>query len=117
MSSQDFGKFVHVKIPQSGCYNQVNHGGHTEQLCLVDRDLGVDGVLTLLLLHCIIHSVHNTCHHLLIKIPGDILEKVFKIFYYSIKILNYPKYSLSQFINVNWEIFFSVDYFINLNTY
>ena len=39
MSSENFWKFVHVKIPQSGCYNQVNHGGHTEQLCLVDRDL------------------------------------------------------------------------------
>ena len=41
MSSQDFGKFVHVKIPQSGSDDQVDHGRHAEQLRLVDRDLGV----------------------------------------------------------------------------
>ena len=39
MSSQNFWKFVHVEIPQPGSHNQVDHGGHTEQLRLVDRDL------------------------------------------------------------------------------
>ena len=39
VSSQNFWKFVHVKIPQAGSHYQVDHCGHTEQLRLVDRDL------------------------------------------------------------------------------
>ena len=92
MSPEYSWQLVHIQLPQSGTHYQVYHGHHAVQLSLVDRDLGVDGVLTLLLLHCIVHSVHNTCHHLLIKIPGDILEEEnLKIFYYSIKKFKLPR--------------------------
>ena len=36
---QYLGKVVHIKVSQTRTDYQVYHGGHTEQLRLVDRDL------------------------------------------------------------------------------
>ena len=79
MSSQDSWKFVHVQPPDSGHDYQLNEGNHAEQLGLVDGDLGVDGVVTLLHLDSVIHAIYDYTHNLLIQVPGNILK---------IKILN-----------------------------
>ena len=36
---------------------------------------GVDGVLGLLGLHCLMHPPDNAGHHLLIQIPGNVLRE------------------------------------------
>ena len=95
MSSQNFWKFVQVKIPQSGGDNQVDHGGHTEQLRLIHRDLviqpirkypsngfvtlllthlRIDLVLLLFLLHGIVNTADNFFHNFVIQVPGNTLE-------------------------------------------
>ena len=74
MSSQDSGKFVHVQPPDSWHNNQFNEGYHAEQLGLVDGDLGVDGVVALLRLDCVIHAIYDNTHNLFIQVPGNILK-------------------------------------------
>ena len=79
MSSQDSRKFVHIQPPDSWHNYELNEGYHAEQLSLVDGDLGVDGVVTLLHLDSVIHPIYDYTHNLLIQVPGNILK---------IKILN-----------------------------
>ena len=79
VSSQDSGKFVHVQPLDSWHDYQLYEGYHAEQLGLVDGDLGVDGVVTLLRLDSVIHTIYDYTHNLLIQVPGNILK---------IKILN-----------------------------
>ena len=39
VSPQNLGQFVHVEDPDPGVDDQVYHGGHAEQLSLVNRNL------------------------------------------------------------------------------
>ena len=74
MSSQDSGKFVHIQPPDSGHDYQFNEGNHAEQLGLVDGDLGVDGVVALLHLDCVIYTIYDYTNNLLIQVPRNILK-------------------------------------------
>ena len=60
------GECVHVKPLDPGDDNELDEGDHTEQLGLVERDLGVDGVVALLHLDGIIDAIYDHGHNLVI---------------------------------------------------
>ena len=75
LCSQYPWKLFHVKPSNPWMHNDVNHGGHAVHLRLVDGDLGVDGVLTLLHFDCIINSIDYRTYYFLIQVPRNALPK------------------------------------------
>ena len=74
MGPQDFGNIRHVQSSQPRSDDQIYHGHHAVQLGLVHRDVGVECVLTLFLLNCLMYSSNDLTDNFVIQVPRDILE-------------------------------------------
>ena len=105
-------------MPEAGCDDEVHHGDHAVQLRLVHGDAGIDGILTLLQPHRLIHSLDDGSRHLLVQVPRNALEMGVKLIWttVTVTISGHLKYCIPQLLDVKRQVLLPVDNLIYLNT-
>ena len=66
MGPENLGDIGHFKPSKSGSDNKIDHGDHAVQLCLVQRYMSVEVVLTLLLFYSLMDALDDLFDNLLI---------------------------------------------------